>query len=705
MGVVYLAQRPDLGSVAALKVLRYAHRHAVVHRDIKPSNVLVTADGTVKLLDFGIAKQLESLDQGDERTRTGLRLLTPAYAAPEQLRGDRVGTYTDVLSLGMMAFELLAGRLPKERDLEAGERPLAGDRERPSAAARDHRDAPGFTRGVARSEWADLDVLYLTCTAPEPERRYPTVDALIRDIDHFLQGEPLSARPDTLGYRLKKFVRRNRQAVSAAMAVFAVVTGLIAFYTLRLAAARNAALAEAARTRRIERFMLGLFKGGDNDAAPAESLRVVTLIDRGLKEAEALGQEPAVQAELLETLGTVYHGLGKLPRADSLLTDALARRRALFGGDDPEVARSLVSLGALRADQAAFDEAERLAREGLAMVGRHRPADHAESIRARTTLARVLELRGKYPEAIAALDEVVRLLAAKPDAETELAQTLYLLANNHFYAGQYSVADSLNRVVLALSRRLYGDRHPSVADDLINLGAIQQELGNYPEAERFHREALDIVRGWYGPDHPETAASLTMVGRALSYQRRLDEATEVLRQSLEVQERVYGPVHPRVASALNEIAGIAYQRERYPEAEAAYQRIISIYRAVYPEGHYYTGIALANLAGVYQGRREHRRAEALYREALEIYRKTLEPSNVNVGIGHIKLGRSLLRQGRFQEAIAETAKGYQLLVAQANPAVSFLRAARIDLVAAYDSLGRGAEAERYRRELADTPSQ
>src|SRR6266571_2379427 len=356
MGVVYLAEREDLGSVAAIKILRdgtpwfvmeyvegvpltqfceehassiperlrlfravceaveHAHRHLIVHRDLKPSNILVKPDGSVKLLDFGIAKQLDSLEGPVDRTRTGLRLMTPAYAAPEQILGDPVGIHTDIYTLGVVLYELLTGRLPFDLSNrtpgEAETAIIKQGRERPSAAAKE--------KSISRRAWADLDVLCLTAMHIEPQRRYRTVEALIRDIDHYLAGEPLEARPDTFGYRIGKFVRRNWQPVSAAAASLLVVVSLVVFYTVRLATARNAAVAEAGRTQRIQHFMLNLFQGGDEAVGPADSLRVVTLVDRGVRDAQGLDGEPAVQAELYETLGSIYQKLGKLDRADSL---------------------------------------------------------------------------------------------------------------------------------------------------------------------------------------------------------------------------------------------------------------------------------------------------------------------------------------------------------------------------------------------------
>jgi serine/threonine-protein kinase len=699
------------------QAVQHAHQHLVIHRDLKPSNILVTSEGTVKLLDFGISKQIDGPHRGGDETRTGLRLMTPAYAAPEQIRGEPAGVDSDVYSLGVVLYELLIGRPPFDlSELTPSEAEVvivAREAERPSvAAARALRSSSAERAGgsgvggvevptASRAAWADLDVLSLTAMHKERGRRYQTAAGLIRDVDHFLAGEPLEARPDDVRYRAGKFVARNWRPLAGAAAAFAVIVGLVVFYTVRVTTARNVALAEAARTQRIQRFMLSLFEGGDKEAGPTEGLRAVTLVDRGVKEAQSLVGEPAVQAELYEALGSIYQKLGDLPQADSLLRRALEQRRAMYGPEHADVGKSMVGLGLLRNDQAQFEEAERLIRQGLATARRKLPPNHPDVTRAMTALGTVLEARGQYAQAIPVLDEAVRVQTASGRDTPDLAASVTELANCHFYAGHYDVCRSLNQRALALDRKLHGERHPLVSSDLFNLGAIEFELGRYPEAERFYRQGLDITEAWYGPDHRQTAADATMLARVFIKEDRRADAAALLRRALAINERVYGPVHPSVASVLNELGLIAAAAGDQDQAETYFRRMLEIYRQVYGgKKHYLIAVASANLGSVYLTRGDLDCAEPLFRQALAIDTELLSPDHPNTAIARIKLGRTLLRRQRYVEAESQTRAGYEALKKQAKPTINWLKNAREDLIEEYQALRQPERAQSLRAELA-----
>jgi serine/threonine-protein kinase len=681
----------------------HAHQHAVIHRDLKPSNILVTRDGRPKLLDFGIAKSIDAIDSAAERTRTELRLMTPAYAAPEQFRGADQGVYTDVYSLGVILFELLTGRLPFDLEgqspTEAAEIIARHEPEKPSAARARAAARPDPDGGAS---WPDLDVLCLTALQKDPARRYRSVEALIRDLDHYLKDEPLEARPDTLGYRTGKFVRRQWRPLVVAAAVVIAAIGLVTFYTLRLAAARNAAVAEARRTRSIQNFMNQMFEGGDPDAGPPDSLRVVELLARGAGEAGGFSREPAIQAELYHTLGKSFLALGQLDRADSMLSAALAVSRARLGAEGSDVARGLFELGLLRVRQSRIDEGERLVREGLALARRRQRGDPATVAGGLYALGVVLESRGDAEQAIVTLAEAVELETVGRTDSSAHVLTLSELANAHFYAGHYEVADSLNRAVLAIDRRLHGARHPNVASDLANLGYAQRDWGHPAEAERYFREALAIYRGWYGEEHYETAAMLGALGSILVEQNRLAEAREPLRQALAIRQRLYGPDHLSVATLLDENAWLDEKEGRFAEAEAGYQRELRIVRAAYHNHHQNIGIALGNLGTLYVEWKRYADAERCFREALVRYGETLPANHLFIGIAHWRLGRALLLQSRMAEAERESRAGHEILKQQETPPVSWLAKVRTDLITEYQALGRPADAARIRAEQVDS---
>jgi serine/threonine-protein kinase len=692
---------------AVCDAVQYAHSQAVIHRDLKPSNILVKQDGSIRLLDFGIAKQLESLDTPVNQTMTGLRLMTPAYAAPEQIRGDRVGIHTDVYSLGVILFELLTGQLPFDLSnltpAEAASIVAEHEPGKPSSIVKTGNPPPDVA-SANKSAWSELDVLCLTAMRKDPARRYRSVEALIRDVDHYLRAEPLEARPDTFSYRVLKFTQRHQSMVVSSVAAVVLVLAMLSFFTVRLAKARNAALAEAERTQRIQKFMLNLFEGGDQAVGPSDSMRVITLVDRGALEAKTLNSDPKIQAELYQNLGDIYEKLGKFEQADALLQTALARHQSIYGAASPETAEALLELGLLRDAQGKFDDAERYVRQALAIDRQKLSPTHPALARATSALGKVLEDRGSYDASIEVLQEAARLQSARGGTTTDLAETLSELANSHFYTGHYEASESLNQRVLAMDRQLYGERHPHIADDLINLGAIKYDLGHYPEAERYDRDALDITQSFYGLNHPATASALTILGRTLVSEGKSDEAAGMLQQALQIEEQVYGKIHPRVAGTLNELGKILQQQGNLDAAEADFRRMADIYRSVYSGKHYYIGIALCNLAGVLVDRKDYSGAEKSFYEALEIYAQTLPPDHLNVGIARVRLGRALLLDKHYSEAESESRVGYEILKKQPSAPERWINNAQTDLAREYELLRQPDKAEKFRTAMVQSPS-
>lgn len=688
------------------EAVQYAHEQAIIHRDLKPSNIFVKSDGAIRLLDFGIAKQVDGLEQQVDQTKTIHRMMTPAYASPEQVRGSRISIQTDVYSLGVILFELLTGELPFDLSNltpeEAASIVVMHDPPKPSLIARKHSPEDLSSGQFRSAEWPELDVLCLTAMHKDPERRYRSVEALIRDIDHYRDGEPLDARPDSFGYRARKFVRRNRRVVTLASAVALLLVGVLVYSTIRITKARDAALAEAARTARVQAFMMNLFEGGDETAGPSDQMKVVDLVDKGVQEANALNRAPKIQAELYQTLGNINDKLGHLDQADSLLQRSLQQRKALFGQESPEVAESLVALSQLRADQARFPEAEQFARQAIEMDTKLLSASHPARARAMTQLGLVLEDRGFYDQAIPVLEQAVQMQSAPDGVEADLSASLTELANCHYYSGHYEISDKLNHRVLELDRKLYGERHPQIANDLINLGAIQLDEGHYDQAEKYDGQALDIFQSFYGKDNAETASAMTLLGRALVTDGKYEDAASMLQQALVTEEHVYGPVHPRIASTLNELGKVAQKQGKLDLAKDDFKRMADIYRRVYNGKHYYIGIALSNLAGVYVDEKQYKQAEKLLREALQLYSETLPANHLNVGIAKIRLGRVLLQQHAYTKAQAETQAGYDIVQKQNDPPSSWIQGARKDLAEEYTELNQPQKADEFRVRQAST---
>ena len=688
---------------AACEAVSYAHRKLIVHLDLKPSNVLVSSDGEVKLLDFGIARHLAGQGSQAAATTSVLALLSLNYASPEQILGEPIDVQADVYALGVILYQLLANTPPVDltystaMELAAA---LQQEPRRPSVAARE-RDTG--TVEASRAQWKDLDVLCLKALSRDKAARYESVDRLMTDIDHFLEDEPLEVPMRHVRYyRFRKFVSRHRRAVGAAVGVAASVTALVGFFNVQLIGARDRAVFSEARMERVYRLMLNLFEGDDSAAGPSEQLRVVSLLDRGVREADGLNDEPDLQAELRYTFGGLYHKLGHLDRAEPLLASALAAQKSLRGSDDARTIRPQLALGLLRLDQARPEEAQRLIDEALALTRRRYAPGSVEVATAVAARGKVLLSEGNYEEAVSSLEQAVKVLADAPPS-VELSEALGDLANVHYYLGHIEVSESINRQGIALDRKLFGERHPSLGIGLYNLGNIALDRANYAEGERLFRQALTINEQWYGAAHPRTAATQLMLGRAAAYLGHADTAASLYERALSGMRTTYGERHVRVASVLSLMGDLARDRRDLNQAEELFERAASIFKETAGEEHEFHLHQLSNLGSVHLARYRYDQAAKLLLPTVQRLTAVV-PDQRYTGIAQIRLGAALTGLMDYDEAERHARVGYDILLKATSPASAELQQARQVLVDIYQQLRTPAKAapllddiERYRR--------
>ena len=683
------------------EAVQFAHQHAIVHRDLKPSNVLVTSDGAVKLLDFGISKQLENIDAQADQTQTGLRLMTPSYAAPEQIRGEPVGIYTDVYALGVILYELLTGQLPfdlpKRTPGTAETMILRGEAERPSVLVKSTGAGASQERSIA---WADLDVLCLTAMHKDAQRRYRTVDALIRDIDHYRKREPLEARPDTLSYRAGKFLRRNQRMVAASALVLAGVVGLVSFYTVRLAEQRTRAQTEAAKAGQVSEYLIGLFEAGDPFAPGIDSLDARTLLTRGVERAEALADQPDVQAQMLDVLGRVHTNLSDYERADTLLRRALALRRNL-SDQSLDVAQTLGNLGNLYRYKGELDSAESYTREALAINQRFLPPGHADLATTLDNLGVILSNKGKYEEGERVYRQALdmrRELYTEPHAL--LNHSLNNLGVNLANQGEYAESERYLREALDVGKAVYGADHVGLAEDLANLGVVLEIQGSLEAADSALTEALRVTRDKLGDYHYETAFRMTQLGGALQRMGQQVRAEGILKRARTIEDSVLDRNHRNAAITRLGLAAVYMDRSDAAAAEPLLREAVDILLVSLGERHEFTATSRCHLANALHAQGELQEAERLSRLCLAVLEEAL-PADHDVLAGlRGKFGALLTTMQRFEEAETVLLDSHEKLRARFSPEDRNVAAAARRLVQLYEAWNRPEQAERYRQAVA-----
>jgi serine/threonine-protein kinase len=663
--------------------VQYAHQNLIIHRDLKPSNILVTHEGEVKLLDFGVAKLLNPDLTGGSitHTRAALRVMTPDYASPEQIRGQHVTTATDVYSLGIILYELLTGAKPyKLKDTSPEELSRAiceaepskpsttgRRREAETATPEENEDSSSLPVPYSPSQLrGDIDTIVLMALRKDPERRYKSVEQFSDDIERHLNGLPVSARKDTPAYRTAKFVGRNRVAVFAtSFIVIAIIAGLVVALWQAGNARRQRDLAqrEKARAEGINQFlqrMLSFSNQSYTSVAPVTAKNNVTvneMLERIGPQIEIeLAGQPEVRAQVLRTIGSSYASQGRYAPAEKYLREALELQAKIYGEDSLEASATMTELGVLTLRQLRFAEANPLLEKAVAFYRKQQ----------------------------------IAVSGAK------LAQALDFWAVDQFYLGHSKESLSLYEEALRIAGQadLKGNDRGILASIKTDLGGVLVNLGDLEKGEPLLRESLAEYRQISSEPHWEMGATLMLLGVGASNRNQPDEALRFLIESEQIYRQTLGDENIYIASNLSQQATALLQKNDLEGAEKKTRQSLVIYRNLFPGGNLLSANELTQLGKILTKEGRATEGEDSLRQALAILEAKATKAYDYIVLAKISLSQCLLAQRRYAEAEKIALEAKQEVSQNLGPQSPLLKATTSNLAKIYEQQEKPALALR-----------
>lgn len=584
-------------AIQIVDALEFAHKNLIVHRDIKPSNILVTDSGDVKLVDFGIAKLVDE-EKDNQLTQTGNQVLTPGFAAPEQLLDKPITTATDVYLLGLVLYKLLTGHRAYE-DLSGSivemmkvmceELPTIPSSVNTSLKTPEDSvllNARNVSLRQLKSKLTgDLDAILLKCLSNNPQDRYQSMSALRDDIECYFCSKPINAQQATLFYQSKKYMRRHWKGLGVLVTSILILVSYAYTVTVqskKIQLALEMTQVEKDKAQHVSDFMLDIFMSADPNVASLNNMSAADLLDQGRQQVLSdLQRAPEIQSHMLTSLGEVYFELGEVDKSLQLLEKSLAIQREKQETSPITLADTLTNLSVAYVNGKQLDKAEALLKESLLI--------HEKLI---------AEQEGK--------------------SNIEYAETYTVYGQLQRKLGNYEESIALYEKSITLLKQIGANKHHEMAVALNGLASVQQDVGMFEDAAEAMKAAIDVHEQTLGSDHSYFTIYLNNLSILLTSMERFEEAFEYSKRALEIQQRILPENHRYFAGPLRSLGKISHGKGELNKALEYFSQALAVYRSKSSSNNYITAIINERLGLLYQDLNDYDKAQAHYDNVFKI---------------------------------------------------------------------------------------